>query len=245
MFIYTELEFETNPYKDLISGTTFEQIARGRQGAILVKPFNSLVPIVRTTTKYSNPAQKFTCEQFKLIEQILLKTKDLDLDFNNGMIELYTCEYKSMGFHTDQALDLESGSYICLFSCYSNDKTTSLRKLVVKNKLTGEETNYTLRQNSIILFDIKTNSQYMHKIILDSSVSQDTWLGITLRKSNTYLDYSYPIPKFPDGTDLQSPDKELEKEFCRLKSIENKQIEFSYPKINYSLSPSDWLHIKS
>ena len=58
------------------------------------------------------------------------------------MVEIYSYEYKTMRFHSDQALDLEPNSWICIYSIYSNPElTTSIRKLITQSKLTGMSKN--------------------------------------------------------------------------------------------------------
>ena len=95
-----------------------------------------------------------------------------------------------MGFHTDQALDLKDELFICLFSCYNDPDTKSLRKLVVKNKSTNNSFDIKLEHNSVIIFSVKTNREYLHKIILDSSESKDLWIGATFRYSKTSIYFS-------------------------------------------------------
>jgi len=53
------LDIETNLFDELSSSTTFEDVGKGRKGAIIVNIKNNLIPIIRTTTNYNNPVQNF------------------------------------------------------------------------------------------------------------------------------------------------------------------------------------------
>lgn len=117
-----------NLFTELSESVNFETICKGRKGAILVNIKNNLIPIVRTTTKYKNTVQKFMKIHENIMEEI---KKHGDFKFNNAMIEIYDSDYSKMKFHSDQSLDLEKESYICIFSCYK-DKESSIRTLEIK-----------------------------------------------------------------------------------------------------------------
>lgn len=87
---------------------------------------------MRTTTIYRNLNQKFLDIHYNIIESIKKATNNNNLQFNNALIEIYNCDYNKMGFHTDQSLDLEQNSYICIFSCYSDPYTKDFRILRTK-----------------------------------------------------------------------------------------------------------------
>jgi len=101
---------------------------------------NNVYPIVRTTTKYKNPAQCFQDIHLKLTSQIEnIANLNQDYDFNNCLIEVYQNNYFNMGYHSDQALDLQEGSSIALFSCYEypellNELVRPPRLLVIERK---------------------------------------------------------------------------------------------------------------
>lgn len=213
-------------YLDLIDGIIFEDMIKGRRGSILVNDINN-IPIVRSTTKYKNKVQKLIANHFELIKSIKKETKIEDLEFNNAMIELYTEEYSTMGFHSDQSLDLKEGSYICLFSCYNDIE--NLRTLRIKNKLTHEINDIILENNSIVIFSLDTNSKYLHKIILENNKEKSNWLGITFRLSKT----------FSKEIKLKLADEKETKEFYKMRSNENLMTYFKYPLIDYTISPSD------
>ena len=62
------------------------------------------------------------------------KITNMDVYFNNALLEMYDKDYVTMGEHSDQAQDLDLDSYICLFSCYNNIETKDIRSLKIKNK---------------------------------------------------------------------------------------------------------------
>jgi hypothetical protein len=128
MFQVLESALVENPFKKLVSETTFKEITHGRNVATFVEPIEGKIPIVRTTSIYKNPPQTFN----ELHREIV---KGLDQKFNNAMLELYDTTYKTMKFHTDQSLDLEDKSYIAIYSCYP-DPSQPNRMLTIYNKKT-------------------------------------------------------------------------------------------------------------
>jgi len=186
------------------------------------------VPVVRTTTKYHSPANIFTpchgqladCIQNAINNHIIdnnnnnnrnsgnttgtntgsNSTKSTCPAFDNALIERYTTQYATMGFHSDQALDLAADSYIALFSCYRHSNESSApRKLIIEpkskpNRLSSVTSGgsvegaanigkpvaedrdevkgfeIALRNNSVVVFSLETNKQFRHKIVLDNSV---------------------------------------------------------------------------
>lgn len=232
MFNKKILEFNFNTFNKFTENVNFEDICKGRKGAVLVDSRDK-IPLVRTTTKYNNSVQLFTNNHNELIEKLPGK-------FNNALIELYTPQYSKMGFHTDQALDLQDDSIICLFSAY---KTTeyNIRKLKIKNKINGKITDILLDHNSIVYFSININSEHLHQIILENKeYTNDEWLGITFRLSKTFIKFVNEIPYFID-TDkkLYLANNDEKKKFYKYKSSENKLIKYIYPKIYYTISKSD------
>ena len=128
-------------------------------------------------------------KQVKELKKKLTIEEIKKMVFNNALIEIYDSTYCSMGFHSDQSLDLANESYICIFSCYNNSNTKYIRKLIIKDKITNVRSTYILEHNSIIVFPLSTNSKYLHKIILDKNGSDDIWLGITFRLSKTLINF--------------------------------------------------------
>ena len=170
MFRQYEINCHENIFYQLKEQINFENITKGRIGSTIVNLKNNLIPIVRTTTKYQNPSQCFTNLHFELIEKIKNILNISQLQFNNALIEIYTNDYKTMKFHSDQALDLVNNSYICIYSCYSNSLKHDLRKLIIKNKLSNEINEVNLFHNSIVIFSTIDNSNNLHKIILNNNI---------------------------------------------------------------------------
>merc|ERR1712070_686 len=106
---------------------------------------------------------------------------------------MYTNEYTKMGFHSDQDVDLEHGSFIAVFSCYKWPELASPpRKLVVESKEPGGgKFEIPLTHNSVVVWSTETNRRFQHKIVLDTAVKppENQWLGITFRTSKTFVQF--------------------------------------------------------
>jgi hypothetical protein len=245
LFIKHLINYDTpNIYYEFKKNIKFENVAKGRDGAILVNNIN-MIPLVRTTTKYNNPVQSFNEIHYKLMDRI--KELDKSYIFNNALIEIYDMNYKTMGFHSDQDLDLQEDSYICIFSCY--DKDNKNRFLNIKNKITNEKQEIVLENNSLVIFSTNTNKKNLHQIVYKSSkVNNDSkWLGITFRLSKTFIKFINEIPYFNNFNNFNNTLKianDMEtKEFYKLRAIENNSVDFSYPEINYTISNGDLLQV--
>lgn len=251
------LPLERNLFGELARSVDFEDVTKGRVGNHLVALDEEGVPLVRTTTKYTKPAHNFSAihhEIVKSIQNVADKSGEVQfpsLSFNNALIEIYDQAYTKMKYHSDQCLDLDVDSYIALFSCYEHPEDTAtprLRKLRVRSKITDEESVFVLENNSVILFSLETNTQFQHKIVLDSAPnpqSGNRWLGITFRKSKTLIRFRDGLPYFSDGSLLKLADEAQRKEFYRLRGQENKRMDFTYPAITYTLSVGDTMVPKS
>lgn len=250
------LPIENNLFDELLNSIEFENIAKGRVGNHLVNVEDKGVPIVRTTTKYNIPAQNFSTIHHKIVASInnIIKSDNLInlplMDFNNALIEVYDCNYSKMNYHSDQCLDLDSNSYIGLFSCYETPNQLTeknLRKLIVKDKVSNDEFEISLTHNSVVLFSLETNTKFLHKIILEAlpnpkSLTMDNkWLGITFRKSKTFIQFKDNIPYFPNGELFELANDEQQSEFYKLRGQENYNLNFVYPKLTYTLSMGDTL----
>ncbi len=253
-FYKITLPAEQNLFKSLMHSADFEATGKGRLGNHLVEEAHGNIAVVRTTTRYSIPANLFSDVHYSVIEEInkIISTANTALpeqDFNNALIEVYDLSYSKMGFHSDQALDLEDHSFIALFSCYENPdilQENQVRKLVLKNKITEEESEIVLDHHSVVLFSIETNKKFQHKIILDSRQSpkdyhNNRWLGMTFRTSKTFIKFEDTQPCFLNGELLILADEEKEKEFFHLRGQENRSLDFVYPKLSYTISPADLL----
>lgn len=237
------LPIKNNLFEELLASVRFENVGKGRQGNVLVKLDKARgTPIVRTTTKYDGSAQYFGSVHMNLAQQIQ-KRASLSVDFNNALIEHYTNAYANMGFHSDQALDLEDGSSIAIFSCYKYPKlANSSRKLVIKSKEpSGGTIEIPLIHNSFVLFSLDTNRRFKHKILLNRSACspENEWLGITFRTSKTFVRFRNEGTYFEDGTLLTLANDDQRREFYSLRSRENKEMNFTYPWITYTISKSD------
>ena len=245
MFHKYILDFDPNLFTELLVATQFEDICKGRQGAILIDNNNGLVPIVRTTTNYLQASQKFSPIHYKIIDLIKGLAKDLKLEFNNAMVELYDSSYRTMKYHTDLSLDLADDSYICIFSSYSNNDLTDYRKLKIKDKVTNIESEVILENNSCVIFSKSDNSKHLHKIVLDKINNKDKkWLGITFRLSKTFINFVDDKPYFyPTDIPLRVGSDDEKREFMKCKGSENLGIDYVYPTIHYTVSISDTLPI--
>lgn len=232
-----------NPFEELLASVRFEDVGKGRRGTVLVKVDEAGgVPIVRTTTRYSAPAQHFRSVHEQLAQQVQ-KAAALPNGFNNALIESYTNAYASMGAHSDQALDLADGSHIAIFSCYKRPEVANPpRRLLVNLKGTaGQTIDIPLVHNSVVVFSVDANRLIEHKIVLNAPARADEnpWLGITFRTSKTVVRFRDGQAYFPDGAILTLGDDEQRREFYRLRRRENNEIDFEYPRITYTVSESD------
>ena len=81
------LPISGNLFDELLASVRFEDVGKGRQGAVLIKIDDICnIPIVRTTTRYSAPAQRFQSVHDRLARQIQT-IASLAVGFNNALIE--------------------------------------------------------------------------------------------------------------------------------------------------------------
>lgn len=243
-FYYFDLDFDSEIKEKLfniLSGfPNFENICNGRTGGNLVEKKENFIPIVRTTTQYKNPVNFFEPIHFMIIDKI--KDKFKIFNTNNAMIEIYDERYSSMKYHTDQSLDLDINSYICIFSIYEKNEPKSFRKLEIKNKKTNDKKSLEMKNFSIIIFSVKENLNHLHKIILENKSQKNKWLGITFRFSKTFIYFINEIPYFKNNNrELKIASEKQLVDFRNLKSLENKLSDYVYEDISiyYTLSISD------
>ncbi|MFJ2740716.1 alpha-ketoglutarate-dependent dioxygenase AlkB [Streptomyces sp. NPDC087440] len=240
------LPIERNPFPELSAAALWEDTGKGRLGGVLTRvDATGGVPLVRTTTQYANPAQHFQQVHTQLADQIR-EFAALPVAFNNALIECYTNTYRTMGSHSDQALDLADGSFIAVFSCYQHPETGPLRKLVVEAKeADGERAEIPLAHNGFVVFSVAANRRHRHKIVLDTSgrapdqAPDNQWLGLTFRTSKTLVHYRDGQAYLPEGTPLTSADDEQRRAFYRLRRRENTETDFAYPQLAHTVSESD------
>jgi hypothetical protein len=244
MFLKFSIDYGKDIFHLLSNSITFEDIGNGRKGANLIDYKNETIPIVRTTTSYNNPSQVFSSVHYDLIEKIKNVSEIKELELNNALAEIYEPTYRNMRFHSDQALDLVSSSYICIFSCYDDPSTAIKRKLKIKNKQTDERFEILLDHNSVIIFSTEINKTYAHKIVADSGINS-RWLGITFRLSKIFIKFDDITPYFyPEHKILTIATENQVSEFLKHKSLENSGLNYSYPEIFYTLSPGDLINPK-
>ncbi|MEO3787543.1 hypothetical protein ABGB12_29810 [Actinocorallia sp. B10E7] len=233
---------EENLFAELSASARLEDVGKGRRGAVLTKIDEADgVPLVRTTTQYSSPAQRFRAVHERLAQQIQERAA-LPVGFNNALIEIYTNDYRTMGSHSDQALDLADGSFIAVFSCYRHPEASPPRKLIFESKGSGgEKFEIPLAHNSIVAFSVDSNRRLRHKIVLDTPVqtTDSQWFGVTFRTSKTFVRFRDGHAYLPQGERLMSADDEQRHEFYRLRRRENKETDFIYPLLTYTISESD------
>lgn len=234
------LETPTNPFPHLVPTVAFEEIAPGRQAALLVHPDPDIgTPIVRSTTRLKAPSQFFQPLHHQLANDIRAATS-LSMPLNNSLVELYNNQFGETAFHSHQAQDLAKGSHIALFSCYENHDIIS-RKLVVESKIPGEGGfEIPLAQNSVIVWSLETNARFRHKIVLDKSQGtppDNIWMGFTFRTSSTFVQYrqddvdTRTRAYFSEsGTPLVLLEGDLAiSPIYKLRKMENAATEFAYP----------------
>ena len=242
MFHSEQIELDDNPFDQLFNAIKFEESTKGRLGAVIVDPEKDDIPIVRTTTSYNAPAQRFPKVYHDLVDEIKSSLYIPHLKFNNAMVEVYDKRYRSMGYHCDQSLDLDPNSYICIFSCY--DVPQDLRTLRIKSKVTNDFSSIIMNNCSCIIFSVSENSRNLHKIILEKGMSDCRWLGITFRLSKTFVRFQDQIPiMLPLNKELRLATENEKILFYKIRGEENKQIEFTYPKFDFTVSKSDIMRV--
>ncbi|RFM32539.1 hypothetical protein [Chitinophaga silvisoli] len=242
MFSKITLDIKENLFNELLESVNFDAVAKGRMGNHLVKEDEQGVPIVRTTTKYNKAANTFSDLHCRLVDCINATLEGIPVQhFNNALTEVYDRTYTKMGFHSDQALDLDPHSYIGVFSCYERP-AEHVRQLIVQDKVSGEESAYAMTHNSVVLFSVENNTRFLHKIVLDGAAnSNNRWLGITFRVSKTYIQFEGDVARFADGEVLTLATDVQEKEFYRLRGEENRSLGFRYPELRYTINKADMI----
>lgn len=255
-FKICSLSFKEDVFANLLQTTAFEAVGKGRLGNHLVDCSEKGVPLVRTTSNYSSPAQQFNKWHKQVRDEVIkkanehLKSLPSELSCNNALIEVYDAQYKKMKYHSDQSLDLISDSYIALFSCYEHPNELQpyqKRILKVKDKTTLEEFEIPLDHQTLVLFSLDTNTKYLHKIVMvnGGNIPKDgvdnRWMGITYRTSATYIQFKNGAPYFKDGTLLKLANEEEKKTFYKLRGEENRSVDFKYPSLPFTISQADCL----
>ena len=226
-------------FDELVGSVRFDDVTKGRRGAVLVKADERGVPIVRTTTAYGAPAQPFRTVHDRLAEEIRERA-GLAHPLNNALVEHYTHAYATMKRHSDQALDLAEASSIAVYSCYRDPGRPS-RRLIVKPKGPGDAFEVPLDHGCAITFSLDTNRRFSHAIVLRANAPDNDWLGITFRTSKTRVRFVDGAPTLADGTRLVLASEKQRRELFQLRRRENDETDFAYPPIAYTISESDLL----
>ncbi|MGW7318313.1 hypothetical protein [Streptomyces sp. NPDC054865] len=233
---------EENLFAELSASAHMEDAGKGRRGAVLTRIDDAGdVPLVRTTTRYGSPARCFRAVHERLARTIQERA-GLSVGFNNALIESYTNAYRTMGSHSDQALDLADGSFVAVFSCYQHPEAGPPRKLIFESKGSGgEKFEIPLTHNGVVAFSVDSNRLLKHRIVLEAPVgtADNQWLGVTFRTSKTLVRFRDGHAYLPQGARLTSADDEQRREFYRLRRRENDESDFSYPLLTYTISESD------
>ncbi|SDS65749.1 hypothetical protein SAMN05216371_0357 [Streptomyces sp. TLI_053] len=242
-----DLPADRNLFTELSASVRLEDTGKGRQGATLtLVDGTGGVPLVRTTTRYSGPAQRFRPLHERLARRIQERA-GLTVGFNNALVESCTNAYTTMGSHSDQALDLADKSFIAVFSCYRHPDADPPRKLIVESKEPGGDGDGTfevpLLHHGAVVFSVEANRRLRHRIVLDAPArtADNRWLGVTFRTSKTLLRFRDGHPHLPQGERLVTADEEQRQEFFRLRRRENRETDFVQPVLAYTISESDLL----
>ncbi|MFJ9453653.1 hypothetical protein ACIRST_01115 [Kitasatospora sp. NPDC101447] len=233
---------EDDTFAELSASVRWEDVGKGRRGAVLAKADEAGgVPLVRTTTRYGSPAQLFRPVHDRLAQRIRERA-GLPVGFDNALVESYTNAYRTMGGHSDQALDLADDSFIAVFSCYRHPEAAPSRKLIFESKDPGGETfEIPLVHHGVVVFSVDANRRLRHRIVLDAPgpTADNQWLGVTFRTSKTLVRFRDGQAYLPQGARLTAADDEQRDEFYRLRRRENRETDFVYPPLTYTVSASD------
>jgi hypothetical protein len=242
MFRTYAVSTRSDLFAELSASARLEDLGKGRRGAVLVVTDGSRgVPIVRTTTAYTLPAQCFRRIHTTLARQICA-CASLAIPLNNALLEVYTRAYTTMGAHSDQALDLDDAGEIALFSCYEQPEAGPSRRLMVESKEPGGPSFVIpLLHGRVVVFSADTNRRFRHRIVPDPATGapDNPWLGVTFRSSKTWVLVRDGQPRLADGAPLTLATDEQRHELLGLRRRENQEIDFVYPRVTCTLSPSD------
>jgi hypothetical protein len=94
------------------------------------------------------------------------------------------------------------------------------------------------------MFSTELNKKYVHKIVLEENYKDDTlWLGLTLRKSKTFIKFIDEKPYLLNNKVLRIANPEEKREFMKMKGMENQLTDFTYSDIDFTVSPSDLMQV--
>jgi hypothetical protein len=229
-------------FESLRSSIDWEVTGKGRCAANLVDVQDSKVPIVRTTTSYQRPNQRFLPIHAQVRDAISKQVAGTQ--YNNVLAELYDHAYRRMGFHKDQSLDLAIPSVISVFSLYNNPATKSVRTLRIKNLATSQTWDVRMEHQSVVSFSTDVNATHVHQILLTEAKDDSPdvlWLGMTFRHSKTMVHYRDDRVFFcDDDRRMVLADGKQRGEFLRAKGSENAGVGTRDDReLSYTLSEGD------
>jgi len=70
---------------------------------------------------------------------------------------------------------------------------------------------------------------------------ENNWLGVTFRSAKTFVNYRSAPVQLADGQQLHLATPEERQAFLAWRRRENQEMDFDYPALNFTLSPSDLL----
>lgn len=204
-----------------------EEIIPGRRAAIFVNLNDDRsVPIVRSSTKYTNPPYLFTDTMHQL-----LKDGHVTNETNNIMFEVYDKRYKTMKMHSDLDLDLSMKHPIQILSLFEHpEQDDGTRALIVQDKVSGDTATIPLLHGTIVSFSRKTNAKTCHRIVHQpkkGETENGCWLGLTMRVS--------------DRTNKQDEFELNDTEIYRLCKLRRESCDVFIGKSNHTVNKADFL----
>ena len=191
-------------FAQLVEDTpTLEDVCPGRRGCSLyhAAPDAPHVPLARSTTSYKNPLAPMRGAVRAVAEGLARAHGQAPAFYNTALAEVYDARYATMGYHSDQAQDLEPGTHIAVYSCYASapaDPARPPRVLLVKPKAAPPGTvpwRVPLPHHAAVCFDLAANRTHVHSIRLNREApdhADNDWYGLTLRRSRSAVTRASP-----------------------------------------------------
>ena len=189
---------------------------------------DNMYPLYRYPSDTEHPVNDWT-PTVKLIRDYLQIR--FGYNCNHVKIQLYPNGESAIGYHSDKTLDIKRGSTIV--NCSFSKKNVS-RTFVIKNKITGELTTFTMNNNSMVTFDTNTNMKFLHKIKKEDD-SVGPRISLVFRTIDTFVTIDDKGNKNISGQGSVSADKSISKEDQRILLYrafreENDSSEFDWDK---------------
>ncbi len=225
-------------YFDVKKFYTLKNTYKDIQEVDIISSESLFKPINRMANGASVAKYKFNEFHNNVIKKIKELT-GLKLYFNTAKIEIYTNKYTKMKYHTDCSLDLKEDSYIAILSQYEYKCNKNCNRfLSIKSKADNKITEIEMLNNSVILFDLETNSKHIHSIFKKHITSCECkWIGTTFKYSKTFaLQYKKALYLYPFFKKITQATEEQKHEFYRCRKEENQRLMYTYPDINYFIN---------